>query len=983
MTWLGSWENRIAVFVDYTKIDSNLTHFPVPVKITGTDAEDIITDLGSSSKKIAVTDSDGDQLYCEIEQWGILENKICIWVSRSDWVISSTLQTVFYLYYDSAQPDNTGYVGEAGSAAAKNVWDSGFAGVYLLGGSYDGTIAEVKDSSSNEKHLTAGLLSGGIPTQSELLGISQNFTPSQDLSGDIYDPIGTKEITIETFFNANDTGTYNTLLSNNTADGGMLSGILIDQNRLFIMDICDESITIPTGIPCHLSIRITPSIAECYINGVLEVYTTHSNDIGRCRVQWQLGYRGTSYPRGFSGKIDMVRITNSTRSVEWIKADYHAQNNNLISFNFSEITLDNIITEPPVFSPLKINSEDYFYTKFKNTAQFVWKTRPQFRWKTFSFYAGSAFPVLLLIEEYNDVFTPIKDISENYGLKLSSEVVENYGLKLVMDIEELYHITQTISQYIELFYGIKLQLSLAEFYSDAPIPKKTINEYYGDAYTPLKVITISYKDAFIPVLLTNEMYENIPYAAAVIWEVYRDAPRAKKLIEEKYGDTLESKRIVEMKYNNALSSNISISEPYQTSLEAQKIVSESYGISNNQILNSLSEVYNIKALNSVQNSYEEIYYMMPDDVVIPVITASVTVDGEEIDFIGVEIDIDIDQYAIIGTITLADEENYLKCKYLSELICVLDDTTYVFFIENKTKTTEHAGVSYQINVVSPTVKLGTPYSSTLIEEFPDGVQAETLVNQMASMQSVSVDYQLLDWFIPSYAISINNETPLSVIRRIVNAAGGVVQTKPDGTLLLISKYEESPKDWDSIVSTNILSSVDKITYLSESLKINDGFNAFLITDQGSSTADITLEEVDVDSNTKIIRGFRVPFTDGAFDLLTSGGDLVTIDKTTDSILENVPIADLEGNITEEWEYVEFIDWVGKTRYPIYELIDSDWEEENLGAFQISEEGTLTIINQESVPGESLLKIKYKTKYWKWTVTGLEGKHVQFYVPEEE
>jgi hypothetical protein len=156
----------------------------------------------------------------------------------------------------------------------------------------------------------------------------------------------------------------------------------------------------------------------------------------------------------------------------------------------------------------------------------------------------------------------------------------------------------------------------------------------------------------------------------------------------------------------------------------------------------------------------------------------------------------------------------------------------------------------------------------------------------------------------------------------------------------------------------------------------------LVTDQGASSSNITLREINVDSNTKIIRGFRIPFTDGEFPLLTSGGDLVTIDKDIDPVEENVPIADLDGEVTEEWEYVEFIDWVGRTSYPIYELIDSDWEEDDLGAFQISEDGTLTIINQDSVPSESLLRIKYKTKYWKWTVTGVEGKHVQFYVPEE-
>ena len=124
------------------------------------------------------------------------------------------------------------------------------------------------------------------------------------------------------------------------------------------------------------------------------------------------------------------------------------------------------------------------------------------------------------------------------------------------------------------------------------------------------------------------------------------------------------------------------------------------------------------------------------------------------------------------------------------------------------------------------------------------------------------------------------------------------------------------------------------------------------------------------------------FDDGPFELKTSGGPLVTIEKYMYPVEEKVPMVDLNGTETEEWEYIEFIDWVGKTSYPIYEVIEAYWEKDYLGAFRFSEEGTLTVIDQDVYPSESLLKIKYKTKYWEWTVTGIEGTHVQFYVPEE-
>ena len=39
-------------------------------------------------------------------------------------VINAGAPTVLYLYYDAAQPDNTAYVGDIGSAPATAVWNS-------------------------------------------------------------------------------------------------------------------------------------------------------------------------------------------------------------------------------------------------------------------------------------------------------------------------------------------------------------------------------------------------------------------------------------------------------------------------------------------------------------------------------------------------------------------------------------------------------------------------------------------------------------------------------------------------------------------------------------------------------------------------------------------------------------------------------------------------------------------------------------------
>jgi hypothetical protein len=317
---------------------------------------------------------------------------------------------------------------------------------------------------------------------------------------------------------------------------------------------------------------------------------------------------------------------------------------------------------------------------------------------------------------------------------------------------------------------------------------------------------------------------------------------------------------------------------------------------------------------------------------------------------------------------------------MDEVLCTIEGTTFTFFLENKSKDSTFAGLAYFIDLVSPTAKLDSPYSDTIIKSYQSDVLASDVIKEMAAIQNITVDYQIIDWLIANYAISINDETPLSVIRRVAGAVGGIIQTKPNGDLLIISAYDESPKDWDSLTPITVFSEVSSITEYRESLQLNSLFNAFIISNQMSSAERIWLEELAIDDTTKEIKGFKVPFTNEAgvpisFDLKTSGGPLITIDKTVDPFEEQVPIDPLE------WEYVEFIDYKGKTKYPIYSVIDFQWKNENLGAFQTAEDGSLSIITPIAGLGESLLKIKYKTKYWKWTVTGPLGNHIQFYVPE--
>ena len=136
MAWLSGWDKRIKLTIDQTKIDTqDLTWFPVTVFLSPTHGDCVFDELAADANrfKIAFTKADGEtQLYGEIEKWDDANESAVIHVSRDGWVISNTVNTDFYMYYDKDHADNTTYIGDINSTPGAAVWDGNFKAVYHM-----------------------------------------------------------------------------------------------------------------------------------------------------------------------------------------------------------------------------------------------------------------------------------------------------------------------------------------------------------------------------------------------------------------------------------------------------------------------------------------------------------------------------------------------------------------------------------------------------------------------------------------------------------------------------------------------------------------------------------------------------------------------------------------------------------------------------------------------------------------------------------
>ena len=342
--WFVGWAKRLKVTIDCNDIDSELTDFPVLVHLSassGINADDvsfIFDEVGSNSKKIAVTTSDGTECYVEVEEWDSVNEQAWLWVKVPS--ISHTTDTDLYIYYDTDQEDNIAYVGDPNSTPAENVWDNNFKLVTHM--KDDPDTSSICDSTSNNNDGTK--LSANNPIQTD--GISAK---AQDFSADNinYGTDSTLNIvdtlTIEAWINQDSLSSIHTLVGRGYSywffmyynqpaflsyrDGDVFSGILF------------ATATIPTGTYTHVALvydTSDPDEVKFYVNGELNNQGSIDGPINNVTPDLELGNWLNNY--GFDGIIDEAKISNTSRSGAWIRASYENERDAILSFGFEETT---------------------------------------------------------------------------------------------------------------------------------------------------------------------------------------------------------------------------------------------------------------------------------------------------------------------------------------------------------------------------------------------------------------------------------------------------------------------------------------------------------------------------------------------------------------------------------------------------------------------------------------------------------------------
>jgi hypothetical protein len=321
------------------------------------------------------------------------------------------------------------------------------------------------------------------------------------------------------------------------------------------------------------------------------------------------------------------------------------------------------------------------------------------------------------------------------------------------------------------------------------------------------------------------------------------------------------------------------------------------------------------------------------------------------DFSNIEITCDESSPYITGTVELDNAFDYALFNVGDPIAVEYAYSIWNLIVDQKTLSRgESASHLYQLALISPLAKKDAPFHATITKIYTETKLASEVVFDLIGTNS----WDMFDWYIPVEQLQFVDMTPLAIARKITAAVGGLIESLPNGNVVVRKTYPD--------VGTPLQLPDTDVISINETVAAQTLFNRLDIYNVPIANAGVNdyLEFiVDKDDNTKgIVNAYPSPVRP------------VTLVHTGDPLTTITPLGYVTR--TEPELNVEFKAGKAATKYPIDSIVSVSWNVINLGGVSYSGKNL-----SAAVAGESLLNISYKTSCYSFNVTGVAGDVTQF------
>lgn len=370
--------------------------------------------------------------------------------------------------------------------------------------------------------------------------------------------------------------------------------------------------------------------------------------------------------------------------------------------------------------------------------------------------------------------------------------------------------------------------------------------------------------------------------------------------------------------------------------------------------------YAVRNLATVGKVIAGVYSLFGDTVIVQTNQPYITYQGRNIRIVDGDVSTSEGGYTWEGNFTLADIADYAQFRQDEPFVVNLYGEEYHFVVDGKElRRDAPASASFRLMGVSPSARFAEPRSPKKDYSWEDAVYALDAAEE-ATLNDV--EWNTVNWLIPAYRLGFTDTTPLDIVQTLAVAVGAVVQSSREGVLQVRPLFPISvPAYAASFPAHTFLEGAD-ILEVSENYSSGEIANKFRIADADIVMSD-QIEWVPDSSGSLAgyIKAYPQPWRTDV-NLIHTGDGTVVIGM---------------GSVRarEEEELVEIFQGQGSLQYPLYQLVDVEWEAQNLGGIvfvQDAREFTVT------GPGaNSLVRVTYRTRSIDYRVVSGSGRPTQF------
>jgi len=320
--------------------------------------------------------------------------------------------------------------------------------------------------------------------------------------------------------------------------------------------------------------------------------------------------------------------------------------------------------------------------------------------------------------------------------------------------------------------------------------------------------------------------------------------------------------------------------------------------------------------------------------------------NKRIGLLDFEISQDWDTYLWQGRIRPAHHNDYALTKVGEEIKLILQEKTYSLIINQRSHSDKEGMATFIIQVCSPAIKL----EQYQISKTWPTMKAKAICEELALKENIQISWKIIDWQIEHSHLIASKNTPIEIIRRIAEAAGGIAQSQADGSLQIQYKTPIALNKLHTVPPNHIYNDKLHILSYSESSPSHKKYNAVIITngidysDSDQKDFQFFAQYFKIDEYNGILRVHSEPWT-SKFHLTHTGHSSIQINRPTIVYRQEI-------------EQIEFKKGMATLAYPINELVSYEWRHKNSGI--ISWENDQKELSLQSTEF-GLAVITYKTR----------------------